>query len=124
MFLARSLGAGFTLRNRVCGLIMATRHARSVHGNDRRFMVDIDLSGFAAPWDGFMRTGACLREESSAQSDARYHALQVDFLQRLQERERFFATDYFRDRYEAAARENLRRLLELLAQQGYVPATR
>lgn len=124
MFLALSPGASFGLRHRVCGLIMATRHARRVHGNDRRFVVDIDLSGFAAPWDEFMRTGACLRRESSVQGDAQYHALQIVFLKRLQQRAHFFATDYFRDRYEAAARENLSRLLEQLTQKGYAAATR
>jgi predicted metal-dependent HD superfamily phosphohydrolase len=30
----------------------------------------------------------------------------------------FFATDYFRSRYEAAAQDNLRRLLDLLAVEG------
>ena len=124
MFLALSPGARFALRHRVCSLIMATRHARSVHGNDRRFIVDIDLSGFGAPWDDFMRNGACLREESAALTDAQYHAGQVSFLQRLQRRARLYATDYFRDRYEAVARENLRRILERLAQQGYASATR
>ena len=32
---------------------------------DRRFIVDIDLSGFGAPWEEFMRNGALLRDESS-----------------------------------------------------------
>ena len=122
LFLTLSPGARFLFRHRVCGLIMATRHARSVHGNDRRFIVDIDLSGFGAPWDEFMRNGACLREESAALTDAQYHAGQVAFLQRLQRRARLFATDYFHDRYEAVARENLRRVLERLMRQGYASA--
>jgi predicted metal-dependent HD superfamily phosphohydrolase len=124
MFLTLSSGARFRFRYRVCGLIMATRHARSVDGNDRRFIVDIDLAGFGAPWDEFMRNGACLRAESAALSDEQYHAGQLAFLQRLQRRDRLFATDYFRDRYEAVARENLRRVLEQLAQQGYACAPR
>jgi len=123
MFLALSAGASFGFRHRVCGLIMATRHAHMVHGNDRSFMVDIDLSGFGAPWDEFIANGARLREESSAISDAQYHAGQIFFLSRLQRRPRFFATAYFRDRYETVARENLRRLLDELRRQGYAPAT-
>jgi len=119
MFLALSAGARFTFRHHVCGLIMATRHARRVHGNDRSFMVDIDLSGFGAPWEEFMRSGTRLREESSALPDAQYHAGQAVFLSRLQRRPRFFFTDYFHDRYETTARANLRRILDDLAERGY-----
>jgi predicted metal-dependent HD superfamily phosphohydrolase len=123
MFLAHSSGASFGFRHRVCSLIMATRHAHRVHGNDRSYMVDIDLSGFGAPWDVFMANGARLREESAAVSDAQYHAGQVFFLSRLQRRPQFFATEYFRDRYEAVARENLRRVLDELTRKGYAAAT-
>jgi predicted metal-dependent HD superfamily phosphohydrolase len=123
LFLERSQGARFTFRHHVCGLIMATRHARRIHGNDRRFIVDIDLSGFGAPWDEFMRNGALLRQESVQQSDDQYLAGQAIFLGRLQERPRFFFTDYFHDRYEAQARENLTRVLADLAHRGYRPST-
>lgn len=124
MFIAMSAGAPFGLRHRVCSLIMATRHARKVQGNDRSFMVDIDLSGFGAPWDDFMESGARLREEASSISEDQYHVGQVGFLDRLRRRQYFFATEYFRDRYEATARQNLRRLLADLANQGYAPSTR
>lgn len=123
MFLALSAGASFGFRHRVCSLIMATRHARMVHGNDRSFMVDIDLSGFGAPWEAFIENSSRLREESSAISDAQYSAGQIFFLSRLQRRRRFFATDYFRDKYEATAQENLRRLLGRLANQDGAPPT-
>ena len=123
LFLEVSAGAPFVFRHRVCGHILATRHTGTVRGNDRRFIVDIDLSGFGAPWEEFMRNGALLREESSDQPDAKYHAGQVAFLSRLQKRRHFFATEYFRDRYEATARENLRRLLADLRAEGYGAAS-
>ena len=121
MFLALSEGARPVFRRRVCGLIMATRHAGRERDNDRRFIVDIDLAGFGAPWDEFMRNGALLREESPARTDAQYHAGQIFFLKRLQRRRRFYSTDYFCDRYEAAARANLCRLLNELTMKGYAP---
>ena len=124
LFLGVSSGAPFVFRHRVCGHILATRHARTVRGNDRCFLVDIDLSGFGAPWEEFMRNGALLREESSTQSDARYHAGQVTFLSALQQRPHFFQTGYFRDRYEVIARANLERLLEELRVMGYGAAAR
>jgi predicted metal-dependent HD superfamily phosphohydrolase len=119
LFLERSAGASFVFRHRVCGHILATRHMVKARGNDRCFLVDIDLSGFGAPWEEFMRNGALLREESSNQPDARYHAGQVMFLSALQQRPHFFQTEYFRDRYEAIARANVTRLLGELRAMGY-----
>lgn len=119
MFVELSLGGRFTFRHHVCALIMATRHARHVHGNDRSFMVDIDLSGFGRPWEEFIANGARLREEAAQVSEDRYHAGQVAFLARLQRRQRFFHTEWFQERYEAQAQANLARLLDELAQQGY-----
>jgi predicted metal-dependent HD superfamily phosphohydrolase len=119
LFLSVSAGASFMFRHRVCDHILATRHSTTVRDPDRRFLVDIDLSGFGASWDEFMRNGALLREECCDQDDVRYHYGQVAFLSRLQEREHFFLTDYFRARYEAAARNNLRRVLADLRAKGY-----
>ena len=118
LFLTVSGGAPFMFRHLVCDHILATRHASVVQGNDRRFMVDIDLSGFGAPWEEFMRNGALLREESSHVPDDKYHSGQVAFLSRLAKRRHFFLTDYFRDKFEATARENLRRVLEELRANG------
>ena len=123
LFFARSNGANPLFRRRVCGLILATRHQGEAHSNDRRFIEDIDLAGFGAPWDQFMREGALLREEFAAKTDAQYFAGQVCFLERLKQRPWFFATDYFRDRYEARAQANLNGLLALLAKKGYLSAT-
>jgi predicted metal-dependent HD superfamily phosphohydrolase len=124
LFLERSAGASFVFRHRVCGHILATRHTRTARGNDRCFLVDIDLSGFGAPWDEFMRNGELLREESSSQSDETYHAGQVFFLSALRQRPHFYQTEYFRDRYEAIARANLDRLLAELRAMGYGAAAR
>jgi predicted metal-dependent HD superfamily phosphohydrolase len=124
LFLERSAGASFVFRHRVCGHILATRHTRTARGNDRCFLVDIDLAGFGAPWDEFMRNGELLREESSSQSDAKYHAGQVFFLNAQRQRSHFYQTKYFRDRYEAIARANLDRLLAELRAMGYGAAAR
>jgi predicted metal-dependent HD superfamily phosphohydrolase len=123
LFLASSKGADAAFRRRVCGLILATRHQGEAHSDDRRFIEDIDLAGFGAPWEEFMRHGDLLREEFAAQTDEQYHAGQVVFLKRLKRRPWFFATDYFRNRYEAKAQENLDGLLALLAKQGYRSGT-
>ena len=114
LFLAQSTGAEPAFRRRVCGLILSTRHQRPACSHDRRFIEDIDLAGFGAPWDEFMRHGALLREEFAAQSDEEYRAGQLNFLRRLAQRRWFFSTDYYRERHETRARENLDRLLAAL----------
>jgi len=119
LFLSVSAGASFMFRHRVRDHILATRHSPTARDPDRRFLVDIDLSGFGASWEEFMRNGALLREECCDQDDVRYHYGQVAFLSRLQERQHFFLTDYFRARYETAARDNLRRVLSDLRSRGY-----
>ena len=117
-------GADPALRRRVRGLILATRHVGGERDHDRRYIIDIDLAGFGASWDDFMRNGVLLREESPTKTDAQYHSGQVSFLRRLQRRRHFFATEYFRDRYEARARANLRRLIGDLVSRGYAPSAR
>jgi predicted metal-dependent HD superfamily phosphohydrolase len=122
LFLALSKGADALFRRRVCSLILATRHQTEPRSNDRRFIEDIDLAGFGSPWEEFMREGDLLREEFAAQSDDKYYAGQVGFLARLKRRPWFFATEFFRGRYERQAQANLDRLLSLRAEQGYRPA--
>jgi len=122
MFASAASGARPHLCRRVCGLIMATRHTGAAQGNDRQFMVDIDLAGFGAPWKEFMAKGDELRAEFASQPDSDYYRGQIQFLCRLQRRKHFFCTDYFRERYEKIAQSNLRRLVKLRIQQGYQPA--
>ena len=124
LFATLAKGADPAFRRRVCGLIMATRHKGGERDHDRRYIVDIDLAGFGASWDEFTRNGSLLREESPTKTDRQYHCGQMSFLRRLQRRRHFFATEYFRERYEARARANLRRLLDDLASRGYAASTR
>jgi predicted metal-dependent HD superfamily phosphohydrolase len=124
LFLRRSAGASPVTRRRICGLILATRHAYVARTSDRRFIEDIDLAGFGAPWDTFMHHGDLLRREFARQSDAQYYDGQVAFLEQLARRPVFFATDYYRARYEARARENLQRLLDLRRTEGYGAGSR
>ena len=122
LFLTHSKGADPVFRRRVCALILATRHQTESHSHDRRFIEDIDLAGFGSPWEEFMREGDLLREEFAAQSDEKYYTGQVCFLARLKRRRWFFATEYFRSRYESQAQANLDRLLALRAVQRYRPS--
>lgn len=119
LFAGLGAGAPTLLRRRVVGLILATRHRKPARTHDRRFIEDIDLIGFGAPWDKFMHNGELLRDEFASQSDDRYYKGQVAFLAMLERRPVFFLTDFFRERYEQTAQQNIRRLLALRQSQGY-----
>jgi predicted metal-dependent HD superfamily phosphohydrolase len=119
LFMSMAAGAAPVLRRRVMGLILATRHRKPARTLDRRYIEDIDLVGFGAPWEQFMRNGDLLRDEFASQPDAQYYRGQVGFLSMLERRQDFFLTDYFRARYESVAKDNIRRLLALRRQQGY-----
>ena len=119
LFLSLSEGARPLFRRRVCALIMTTKRAVAARGNDRKFIDDIDLAGFGASWEEFMRHGDLLREEFAAQSDPEYYRGLAAFLAVLRGRPHFFGTDYYRTRYEPKARDNLDRLRASLAEQGY-----
>ena len=121
LFVALAAGAPVLLRRRVVGLILATRHRKPARTHDRRYIEDIDLIGFGASWEKFMHNGDLLRAEFASQPDRQYYAGQVAFLAMLEARPVFFLTDYFRSRYEAQAKANIRRLLALRAGEGYAP---
>jgi predicted metal-dependent HD superfamily phosphohydrolase len=113
-------GADPAFRRRVCGLIMATRHVGRERSPDRRFIVDIDLAGFGAPWDEFMRNGALLREESPARPTLNTTA--TDVVPAAFQRQRHFRDRLFSRPLSRGARD-LCRLLDDLANR-YAPSTR
>jgi len=100
-------------------LIMATLHNQgSLDDNDAGYMVDIDLSSFGLPWEDFLSDSLHLREESARLSDADYSRKQGEFRSCLFARPRFFQTDFFRQRYEQQARDNLAKYFD---QPGKLP---
>ena len=121
LFLKHSAGARAHFRRRVSALILTTRRNRTPRSNDCKFIDDIDLAGFGSPWDDFMYNGNLLRREFALQSDKDYYRGLTAFLGLLRRRPRFFRTDWFAERFEAQAQENLDRLLADIARQDHAP---
>ena len=89
-------------------LIMVTLHnGISLDDADAPYMVDIDLSSFGLSWAEFLRDSENLRRESAHLDDAEYYRKQTGFQQALLARDRFFRSDFFAERYEQPARDNL-----------------
>jgi len=102
-------------RQLVKRLIMATLHnGDSLDDADSNYMVDIDLSSFGLCWDGFLRDSQNIRAENPHLPDQDYYLNQTGFQQNLLARPRFFLSDFFFERFEKQARDNLARYFEYL----------
>ena len=99
----------------VHGMIMATLHdGTSLDHPDAIYMVDIDLSSFGLPWEAFLRDSQDLRTENPQVCDEEYHLNQTGFQRGLLARPRFYLSDFFFERFERQARDNLARYFDYL----------
>jgi predicted metal-dependent HD superfamily phosphohydrolase len=109
--IAGLLGCAPEFTRAVRGLIMVTRHHEEPGRGDPALVADIDLSilgSGAAEYDGYCRA---IREEFSFAGEEPFRQGRGAFLSRMLEKERVYATGYFRKELEERARENMRREL-------------
>lgn len=105
--------------DRVYDFILATKHVGAALDEGTALVVDIDLSGFGLPWDAYLADCNALRREAPNVTDERYYAGKLRFLDELLSWNSLFQTDYFRDRLEETARDNIRRYSAQLRSQGF-----
>jgi len=98
----------------VVDLILYTTHRTTPTDPDHRFICDIDLSSFGSPWELFMANSLAIEAEFPGPREE-YVRREIAFLEALLRRPRIFMSDFFHDRCEAKARDNIRRFLQLLA---------
>jgi predicted metal-dependent HD superfamily phosphohydrolase len=97
--------------SRVPDLIRATKHSEPPAKGDASLVADIDLAILAAPEDEYDRYAAAIHDEFDFAGEAMFHDGRAAFLERMLSRDHIFATRYFRQEMEAAARANLEREL-------------
>lgn len=107
------------LVERVFELIIATKHTGKAQDLGVAYMVDIDLSGFGLPWEGYLADSIALRKEAPEVSDEQYFAGKLRFLSELQSWPNLFQTEYFRERLESTAQANIARYSGDLREQGF-----
>jgi predicted metal-dependent HD superfamily phosphohydrolase len=100
----------------VVELILVTTHQQPPDDPDQQFICDIDLASFGLPWECFMRDSDAVKAEFPG-TDSEYFRAKARFLDAMLKRPRIFYTDFFHDRYEQQARENITRLLKDIRQQ-------
>ncbi len=107
-------GIESTFVGQVTNLIMMTVYPSNPLSADEKFMVDIDLSSFALPWNDFIRLGRLVRDEFGHLTDREFEQGELEFFRMLSNREYFFYTEFFRSRYENTAQSNLDRKIKQL----------
>jgi predicted metal-dependent HD superfamily phosphohydrolase len=97
------------MRARVRELIMATCHAAQPESDDGRLLVDIDLSILGADTERFDEYEVQVRQEYAWVPRPLFRRKRREILQGFLARPRIYATGWFQQRFEAAARANLKR---------------
>lgn len=109
-----------TFFNKIYEYILLTRHQDAPKDLDGCFVVDIDLSSFAASWDKFIQDSCNIRSENDYLADDEFYPKQIGFLQSLLDRQRIFFSDHFFTHYEGIARQNIMRFLAELRSRATV----
>lgn len=107
-------GAQSAAAERVCALILATRHDATELAGDAALLVDIDLAILGAPPDDFDRYEDEVRREYRWVPGPVFRAKRAALLRGFLDRETIYTTEVFRERLEAEARANLARSIERL----------
>jgi predicted metal-dependent HD superfamily phosphohydrolase len=100
-------GVAAAAAERICALIMATRHAALPTDVDAQLLVDIDLAILAADEARFAEYERQIRVEYALVPEATFRARRRAVLGGFLERERIFSTPRLRDELEPRARANL-----------------
>lgn len=103
--------------DRVADMILYTTHTVDPTYNDERLVCDIDLASFGCEWDIFLGFSDAVKAEFTG-SEEDYSRREQLFLHSMLQRPKIFLTDFFNQRYEEQARENIQRLLTQLNQAG------
>jgi predicted metal-dependent HD superfamily phosphohydrolase len=97
--------------DKICQLILITKHLNPPCDRDESYIVDIDLSSFGETWSVFLNDTKNVRRELAHIPDNIYYSNHAKFLRMLLNRPRIFQTDFFFERYEEPARHNIKRVL-------------
>ena len=118
------LGLSEDFAFRVYGFILLTEHKKLPSVDlDAQFLVDIDLSSLGSSPEVFNRNTADIcREyvEGLGITAEAFHVRRIGFIEDLLDKGRrpyIYSTDYFREKYELRALENLKRSLAILRKE-------
>lgn len=91
--------------------IIATKSHEVSENNDTNLFTDADLSILGQPWEEYSRYAQNVRKEYSQYPQLIYTSGRKKVLRHFLEMKRIYKTDWFFEKYEQQARENLEREL-------------
>jgi predicted metal-dependent HD superfamily phosphohydrolase len=110
----QSLGCSEEFQQRVADGIIATKHTQGVTDPDQQLVLDIDLHTLGTSLREYKQYAIAIRREYEHVPWATYAQKRIEILQSLLAREHIFYVPLLRERYERAARFNLRREIAFL----------
>lgn len=81
---------------------------------DTKFLIDIDLSVFGKNREEFLKYEKNIRKEFHLVNDIEFCEERIQILERFVSKHRIYLSDYFYNKYEKKAKENLRYSIGLL----------
>lgn len=94
--------------------VLATKQHLPSQDTDTNYFTDADLSILGADWDSYSAYAKNVRKEYSIYPVLIYNPGRKKVLKHFLKMEKIFKTDYFFEKLEQQAKENLRRELDLL----------
>lgn len=88
-------------------LILTTKHNTIPKEMESKFLVDIDLSTLGKPLKEFNKYSSDIRKEYSFSTEDIYRNGRKKILQAFLDKDSIYLTDFFRDKYELQARNNI-----------------
>lgn len=95
--------------------ILATKHHKPSADNDTNFLTDADLMILGQPWEAYKIYMHDIRKEYEVYPDSIYNAGRSAVLKVFLKATPLFKTAHFQTLYEAQAKENIGRELEILS---------
>lgn len=95
--------------------LVATKTHTPSNNSDTNYFTDADLSILGQPWETYQLYFKNVRKEYSIFPDFLYNPGRKKALNHFLSMERIFKTDYFYERYEKQAKQNLQKEIERLS---------
>ena len=111
----KQLGAPLAVIDQCQALILATKNHVNSTDSDVNLFTDADLSILGTDWEVYVDYAQKIRREYAVYPDLLYLPARKKVLKHFLDMERIFKTDFFFERYEKTARENLALELDLNA---------
>jgi len=102
--------------NDVYSMILATKHnGNNIEDNDTKYLVDIDLSNLGVSPEKFEENSKKIRQEYGWVPESEFNKNRKAILEHFNNSDYIYHTNYFREKYENQARENLEREIKKLS---------